>query len=83
MAADEAASAPEFLCDTRSCTRSTGGIRVEAGMSAGCFDLRKRGITRVGGRVNSIISHLTSRLIGNVTTAPRVVLGLTSPLALG
>ena len=42
--------------------------------TAGCFDLRRRGIAKVDGQVNAIIG-LTSRLTDCVTTAPDIQLG--------
>jgi hypothetical protein len=52
MADDEAASVLELLRAVRSCTSSAGDVGVE---TAGRFDLRKRGITKVDGYIKLIL----------------------------
>jgi hypothetical protein len=62
------------------CTGSSEGIRVESGISVGDFDLPKRGIVRVNGKINSIVS-LTPRAISSVATVPDVTLGFDPALS--
>ena len=54
-AVDVAASALESLRDPRSLTSLAGGVRVRGGVgtSAGGFDLRRRRISKVDGKINS------------------------------
>ena len=47
IAAEVAASAMEFFCEVRSCTRFAGGVGVKTKSSVGRSDLRKRGIAKV------------------------------------
>ena len=55
MAVDETARALEFLRDARSCTSSTGGVRVGAGVSLGRFDLLRMGIIEMDDQINPIV----------------------------
>ena len=70
IAADVAASAMEFLCEVRSCTRSAGEVGVETESSVGCLDLRERRMVKVDDQVKLIIGSTSRALIDNVTTAP-------------
>jgi hypothetical protein len=71
MAVDEAATVLRSLRDVRFCTSSVGDVGVEAEISVGGFDLRKRGIMRMDVQINTI-TGLTSRMIDSVTTAPDI-----------
>ena len=53
MAADETARALEFLRDVRFCISSAGDVGVETERSAGCFNLRRRVMVKVGDKINS------------------------------
>jgi len=78
MATDVAASALESLCDVRSGKSSTGGVGFEAGVSAGCFGLRERGIAKMDGQNNPTVgfgiqrdltaSGVTARGFENLTS---------------
>ena len=52
MAVDEATSALGFRLDVRLCTSSAGDVGVE---TAGCFDLRRKGMGKTDGQVRPIV----------------------------
>jgi len=64
------ASALELFRDIGSCTGSEGDVGV--GVSAGRFDLRSRGMTKVDDKINPIISPASRPPIDNVITASGV-----------